>query len=58
MNRQHNWVTYLKSRLRALWVLIEQADAEGDEYHVTLRLGLADKLEVLIVKAQDREEAR
>ena len=50
-------VTALQSRLNALWSRIEQADAEGDEYHVTLWMRLAERLDAMLEKAQAREES-
>ena len=54
----YTWVTYLESRADELWRRIGIADRAGDEYHVNLLLRLSDRLEVLIVKAKIREEAR
>ena len=58
MYPKHTWVTYLESCLAALWVRIEQAEAEGDEYHVDLWLRLVERREEGIRLAKIREEAR
>ena len=46
---------HLLRRRNALWQKIEKADAEGDDYHVTLWMRLLERLETQIEKEENRE---
>ena len=52
---KYTLVTFLESRLAALWQRIEQADAEGDNYHVSLWMRLVERLEEQLLKAMERQ---
>lgn len=51
MSSEYNLVTDLTNRLKSLWARIEQADTDGDDYHVSLWIRLTERLDRLLVCA-------
>ena len=52
---QYTWLSYLRSRLNALWYKIDCLP-EDDDYHLILWMRLAERLEIHVRREEQRCE--